>query len=185
MTKLVRVAAILAVLASPSLWAQSSEPKTIAQILDRSVSGVESELVPAVDAMPEDKFSFAPTNGEFKGVKDFATQAKHIAHVNYLIAAGLLGEKPPVDIGEDNGPAAMKSKAEIVKFVKDSFAYTHKAMATFTEKNVAASMDSPFGEGKTTRLAMAVLIVGHSFDHYGQIVEYLRMNSIIPPASRQ
>ena len=185
MTKLVRVAVVLALLASTSLWAQSPEPKTIAQILDRSVSGIEGELVPAVDAMPEEKFSFAPTNGEFKGVKDFATQVKHIAHVNYLIAAGLLGEKPPVDIGEDNGPAAMKSKAEIVKFVKDSFAYTHKAMATFTEKNVAASMDSPFGEGKTTRLAMAVLIVGHSFDHYGQIVEYLRMNGIIPPASRQ
>jgi len=185
MTKLVRVAAILALLASASLWAQSSEPKTIAQILDRSVSGVESELVPAVDAMPEEKFSFLPAAGEFKGARDFATQAKHVAHVNYLIAAGLLGEKPPVDIGEDNGPAAMKSKAEIVKFLKDSFAYSHKAMATFTEKNVAASMDSPFGEGKTTRLAMGVLIVGHSFDHYGQIVEYLRMNSIIPPASRQ
>src|ERR1041385_6279917 len=176
MTKLVRFAAILALLASASLWAQSSEPKTIAQILDRSVSGIEGERVPAVDAMPEDKFSFAPTAGEFKGARDFATQAKHIAHVNYLVAAGLIGEKPPVDIGEDNGPASMKSKAEIVKFLKDSFAYSHKAMATFTKKNVAAAMDNPFGEGKTMRLAMAVEIVGHSFDHYGQIVEYLRMN---------
>jgi len=185
MKKLARVVGIVALLASAALWAQSAEPKTIAQILDRSVSGVENEIVPAVDAMPEEKFSFVPTNGEFKGTKDFATQAKHVAHVNYLVAAGLLGEKPPVDIGEDNGPAAMKNKAEIVKFLKDSFAYSHKAMATFTEKNVAASMNSPFGEGKTTRLAMAVLIVGHSFDHYGQIVEYLRMNGIIPPASRQ
>jgi uncharacterized damage-inducible protein DinB len=185
MTKLFRVVATLALLTGTAVWAQSSQPKTIAQILNNSVSGVENELVPAVEAMPEEKFSFVPTSGEFKGARDFATQAKHIAHVNYLIAAGLLGEKPPVDIGEDNGPATMTSKADIVNFLKGSFAYSHKAIGTFTEKNVAADMASPFGEGRTTRLAMAVLIVGHSFDHYGQIVEYLRMNGIIPPASRQ
>src|ERR1043165_9911498 len=98
MTKLVRVAVVLALLASTSLWAQSPDPKTMLKIWDPSVSGIEGELVPAVDAMPQEKFSFAPTNGEFKGVKDFATQAKHIAPVNYLIAAGLLGETPPVDI---------------------------------------------------------------------------------------
>ena len=185
MTKLIRVTASLVLLAGTAVWAQSSKPKTIAQILDNSVSGVENELVPAVEAMPEDKFSFVPTAGEFKGARDFATQAKHVAHVNYLIAAGLLGERPPVDIGEDNGPTTMTSKADIAKFLKDSFAYSHKAMAGFTEKNVARDIASPFGDGRTTRLAMAVLIVGHSFDHYGQIVEYLRMNRIIPPASRQ
>ena len=185
MTKFVRVFASLVLLAGTGVFAQSAKPKTIAEILDNSVSGVERELVPAVEAMPEEKFSFVPTAGEFKGARDFATQTKHVAHVNYLIAAGLLGEKPPVDIGEDNGPAAMQSKADIVKFLKDSFAYSHKAIGKFTKKNVAADMASPFGDGRTTRLAMAVLIVGHSFDHYGQIVEYLRMNGIIPPASRQ
>ena len=89
-----------------------------------------------------------------------------------------------MDLGGENGPDSMKSKAEIVKFLKDSFAYAHKAVATLNESDLTGAIKSPFGEGTTTRLGMATLIVGHGFDHYGQIVEYLRMNSIVPPASR-
>jgi hypothetical protein len=100
------------------------------------------------------------------------------------VAAGILGEKPPVDTGEENGPDSAKSKADIVKFLKDSFAYAHKAVAAINDANSVESMKSPFGEGTTTRLSMAVLLTGHGFDHYGQMVEYLRLNGIIPPASR-
>jgi hypothetical protein len=78
----------------------------------------------------------------------------------------------------------VKSKAEILKFLKDSYTYAHKAVGTINEGNLVSPIKSPFGEGTTTRLGMATLIVGHSFDHYGQIVEYLRLNSIVPPASR-
>jgi hypothetical protein len=60
----------------------------------------------------------------------------------------------------------------------------HKAVASTNEKNAVESIKSPFGEGSTTRLGMSTLIVGHCFDHYGQIVEYLRMNGLVPPASR-
>jgi hypothetical protein len=152
--------------------------------LDRSVAGVESEFVPAAEAMPEDKYSFAPTNGEFKGVRNFALQAKHVAAVNYLVGAAILGEKPPVELGGENGPDSVKTKAEIVKFLKDSFAYAHKAVGSINEGNLLSPIKSPFGEGMVTRLGLATLIVGHCFDHYGQMVEYLRMNSIVPPASR-
>ena len=79
----------------------------------------------------------------------------------------------------------MTSKADIMKFLKDSFAYAHKAVGSVNEKNLTEPIKSPFGEGKTTRLGMSVIIVGHCFDHYGQMAEYLRMNGIIPPASRQ
>jgi hypothetical protein len=189
MNKVTRCIVALAMLAlSSAVWAQAAkpaEPQSVAQTLDKSVAGVESEFVPAVEAMPEDKFSFVPTSGEFKGVRDFGGQAKHVAAVNYIVAAAILGEKPPVDTGAENGPDSVKSKAEVVKFVKDSFAYVHKAMGSITEKNSVGSIKSPFGDGTTTRLRMAVLIVGHCFDHYGQMVEYLRMNGIIPPASRQ
>jgi hypothetical protein len=71
-----------------------------------------------------------------------------------------------------------------MKFLKDSFTYVHKAVATINENNLVGPINSPFGEGITTRLGMATLIVGHCFDHYGQMVEYLRMNSVVPPASR-
>ena len=164
--------------------AKAAEHHTIAQVMDRGVSGVEGEFVPAAEAMPEDKFSYAPTGGEFKGVRTFAQQVKHVAAVNYMIAASILEEKPPVELGGENGPDSVKTKADAVKFLKDSFAYVHKAIATLNEGNLVTPIKSPFGEGMTTRLGMATLIVGHCFDHYGQMVEYLRMNNIVPPASR-
>ena len=135
--------------------------------------------------MPEDKFGFAPTAGEFKGVRTFGQQAKHVAAVNYMVGAAILGEKPPVELGGENGPDSIKSKAEIVKFVKDSFAYAHKATASVTAENATGEINSPFGKDKVTRMGMATVFAWHGFDHYGQMVEYLRMNGIIPPASRQ
>ena len=158
---------------------------TTSSVLDGSVKMIESELVPAVEAMPEDKFGYAPTGGEFKGVRTFGQQAKHIAAVNYLVAAAILGEKPPVETGGENGPDSVKSKADIVKFLKDSYAYAHKAVATINEGNAVGSIKSPFGEGTVTRLGMGTVFAWHGFDHYGQMVVYLRSNGIVPPASRQ
>src|SRR6266436_5899674 len=110
--------------------AAKPEPKTVSQVLNGSVTNVENELVPAADAMPEDKFSFAPTTGEFKGVRTYAQQIKHVAAVNYIFGASILQEKPPVDTNEEKGPDSLKSKAEIMKFLSDSFAYLHKALAS-------------------------------------------------------
>jgi DinB superfamily len=160
----------------------SAEPKTVTQVLNGSLSQVEGEFVPAAEAMPEDKYSFAPTNGEFKGVRTFGEQIKHVAAVNFLVGASILGEKPKD--GGEHGPDSIKTKAEIVQYLKDSFAYMHKAVETINDKNATGEVKSPFGEGSFTRLGLATLIVGHCFDHYGQMVEYLRMNGIIPPASR-
>jgi hypothetical protein len=159
--------------------------RTIAQIYDRSLTNLEKEFVPAAEAMSDDKYSFAPTNGEFKGVRTFGSQVKHVAVANYEFAAAILGEKPPIEIGADeSGPASVKSKAEIVKFLNDSFAYLHKSLNTINETNIVAPIKSPFGDGTVTRLGMATIALAHPMDHYGQMVEYLRMNGIIPPASR-
>ena len=163
---------------------KSAGPATVSSVMDRSVTGVENEFVPAADAMPEDKYSFAPTNGEFKGVRSFAQQVKHVAAVNYMIGAAILEEKAPVELGGENGPDSVKTKADAVKFLKDSFVYVHKAMGTINEGNLLIPIKSPFGENTVTRLGMATLVVAHCFDHYGQMVVYLRMNSIVPPASR-
>ena len=139
--------------------------------------------MPAAEAMPEDKYSFAPSAGEFKGVRTFAEQVKHVAAVNYTFGASILQEKPPVDTGEDKGPATVKSKAEIVKFLNDSFAYLHKALASISDKNQLDQV-AVFGEMKMPRLSVGAFAVAHPMDHYGQMVEYLRMNGIVPPASR-
>jgi len=159
---------------------------TFASVLDHQLSGVEGELVPAAEAMPADKYSFAPSQGEFKGVRDFGSQIKHIASVNYMIGAAILGTKPPAEMGEgEDGPAIVKSKDEIVKYLKESFVYLHKAINTINAANILEPIKAPWGTAPTTRLSMAVVAVSHPFDHYGQMVEYLRMNGIIPPASRQ
>lgn len=181
-----KVFSLIAVLAFCSLCAAQTKdaPKTIGQILDGGVKVIESEFIPATEAMPEDKYGFAPTNGEFKGVRTFAQQVKHVAAVNYMVAAAILGEKPPLELGGENGPDSMKSKADIVKFAKDSFAYAHKAVATITAENATGEVNSPFGNGKATRAGLANVFSWHGFDHYGQMVEYLRMNGIVPPASR-
>jgi uncharacterized damage-inducible protein DinB len=168
-----------------SLAQSADQKKTITSVTDGAVKNIESEFVPAAEAMPEDKYGYAPTNGEFKGVRTFAQQVKHVAAVNYIVGATILGEKPPVDVGGESGPDAVKTKAEIVKFLKDSFAYAHKAVASVNEANAVEPIKNPFGEGTTTRLGMAMVFAWHGFDHYGQIVEYLRSNGIVPPASRR
>jgi hypothetical protein len=160
------------------------ERRTVTLVLDHTVSNLEQEFIPAAEAMPEDKFGFAPSNGEFKGVRTFGQQIKHVAAVNYELGAAIMEEKPPVDIGDESGPASITSKADILKYLHDSFVYVHKAIQTIDEKNLVETVRSPFGEGKVSRLGLATSVAWHGYDHYGQMVEYLRMNGIIPPASR-
>jgi len=178
------ILASLLTLCSFGLAQAKEEKKTINQVLDSGIKIIEGELVPAAEAMPEEKFGFAPTNGEFKGVRTFAEQIKHVAAINYLVGASILGEKPPVDTNGEKGPDSVKSKADILKFLKDSFAYAHKAVGSITDANALEPIPSPFGQGKTTRLGLGSVFPWHGFDHYGQMVEYLRMNGIVPPASR-
>ena len=123
-------------------------------------------------------------SAEFKGVRTFAEQVKHVAAVNYVFGSAVLGEKAPVDTGGESGPDSIKSKAEIMKFLKDSFAYLHKAVDSITDKNQLDQV-SLFGEMKLARLSVGSFSSAHVMDHYGQMVEYLRMNGIVPPASRQ
>ncbi len=159
---------------------------TFASVIDHQLTGTEKTIVPAADAMPEGKYDFAPTQGEFKGVRTFGAEVKHMAVANYAIGAAILGEKPPVDLGGGpDGPANIKSKAEIMKFLQDSFVYAHKAVNSINENNILEPIKSPFGSAMTTRLALGMSLTGHPYDHYGQMVEYLRMNGIIPPASRK
>ena len=184
MKKSALMLAVVLTFCSLGMGQAKDEKKTITSVVDGTVKTIEGELVPAVEAMPEDKFGFAPTNGEFKGVRTFGEQAKHVAAVNYIVAATILGEKPPVDTGGEKGPDTVKSKADIVKFLKDSYSYAHKAVATINEGNAVAPIKNPFGEGTATRLGMCTVFAWHGFDHYGQMVVYLRSNGIVPPASR-
>jgi len=155
--------------------------RTVSQVLDFWITDTERLLIPAAAAMPEEKYSFAPTSGEFKGVRAFADQVKHLAAANFQLGADALGEEPPSGTRDETAPDSVKTKAEIMQYLKGSFAYLHRAAAAIDEKN----MDEPIpAKGNRTRLWLIVDALVHSSNHYGQMVEYLRMNGIVPPASR-
>ena len=164
---------------------QAQQPPTIASNVDREISAIEKQVTEAAEAMPEDKFNFTPESlhipsADYGGVRTFAVQVRHIAASNYFIWSPVTGDKLPEGLKDGNGPENLKTKADILKFLNDSFALGHKAAATLTTENM---LQPPQGS-KSSRLHLAEFGVAHAFDHYGQMVEYLRMNGIVPPASR-
>jgi hypothetical protein len=165
--------------------AQPSPPPTIASAVDSEISNIERQIIDVAEAMPEDKYNFSPESlnipgSDFKGVRTFAVQVKHVAASNYFIWSHLTGDKLPEGLKDGNGPENLKTKADIIKFLQDSFALGHKAAATLTTENMLQTAEG----SKSSRLHLATFGVAHAFDHYGQMVEYLRMNGIVPPASR-
>jgi len=170
---------------TPQMQPSAQPPPTIASTVDREISTIEKEIVAAAEAMPEDKFNFSPESltipgDDYKGVRTFGVQVKHVAASNYALWSPLTGEKFPENFIGGDGPENLKTKADILKFLKDSFALGHKAAATLTTPNMLQTPE----HSKSSRLYLATFAVAHAFDHYGQIVEYLRMNGIVPPASR-
>jgi hypothetical protein len=163
-------------------WGQSP---TIAAAIDQEVTTVEKQIVDAAEAMPESRYGFTPEGlhipgSDYKGVRTFAEQVKHIAASNYAIWSGITGDQFPKDFLGGNGPENVKTKVDILKFLKESFALGHKAASTLTAENMLLQPE----RSKSTRFRLAVFGVEHAYDHYGQMVEYLRMSGIVPPASR-
>ena len=150
----------------------------------------EGEILDAVKAMPADKFAFAPSAAIFvpsqkvdylspndKGVRTYGQMVAHIAQANYYFFGLAWGAKPDADV---KAMGSMTSKDDTVKALESSFAYAHKQLATMTAANAFASL-----KDDSTRTSMAAFGIAHMCDHYGQLVEYMRMNGIIPPASQK
>ncbi|MGB9144846.1 MAG: DinB family protein [Acidobacteriaceae bacterium] len=167
--------------------APTPETQTIASVLETQLNVLEHQFVPAAEAMPEDKYSFAPRGSDFQGVRTFALEVKHVATANLVFYSAILGQDPPAGVtlaGATNGPEDIQTKAQILQYLKDSFALGHKAFATITAENALTLLAKPPIAFMNTRLALATFSLAHASDHYGQMVEYLRMNGITPPSSR-
>jgi hypothetical protein len=185
-------------LAAGNLWAQtvpqvvdtkndaSLDARQEKRALESLMKIVEKEIISTVDAMPADKFGFAPTDGEFKGVRTFGQMVKHFSATNHILAAAALGEEPPAEAGDELGPESVRTKAEILAYLKGSFVHLDKAVEAIGQTNIPvnASPISPLKRGEVTRLALITETLLHAYDHYGQLVEYLRLNGVVPPASR-
>jgi uncharacterized damage-inducible protein DinB len=180
------IALLLSSVCSNLAWAQTAKPtaqRSVSQEINEWVTYSEKELVAMAEDMPEDKYNFAPTNGEFRGVRNFGKQVKHAAAAMQLISAAILGDPTPADAADERGPDSAKTKAEIIKYLKDSYVYLRKAVATIEENNAFELIKNPFGQGQQTRVGLVTLALIHSSNHYGQMVEYLRMNGLKPRGS--
>jgi len=144
---------------------------------------IAESFVSAADAMPETAWSFAPKQGAFEGARTFAEQVKHVACANVAFFSEIERKAPP-DGCETGGPDPARTKTELVRYLRESFAYARRVIETMTPENALDPAGGPYG-GQSTRLGLTTLAIWHASDHYGQIVVYLRMNGVVPPASRR
>ncbi|HEX4757444.1 MAG TPA: DinB family protein [Terracidiphilus sp.] len=173
--------------ASSAKGPEAGTVATPAATVDSELGMIEHEMMGAVKAMPAEKFGFAPSAAifapsqttEFATVRTFAQQATHVAQANYFFYMTISGLKPDVDV---RGIGKLTAKDDVVGALAASFAFGHKAIATLTPENAfeVVKISEP---GLQTKSTLATFAVSHCFDHYGQMVEYLRMNGIVPPAS--
>ncbi len=153
--------------------------------ITQTVARFENNILSLAEAMPADKYDFAPSKdifkpgspAEFATVHTFAQQVTHLCGLPYRLFAPF-GVKPDTDVDLKSFDA-LKSKDEIIKALKASFDYQNKVVATFTPENAF----TPVGPRNATRMSALLMIVGDDNDHYGQMVEYGRMNGVIPPAT--
>jgi hypothetical protein len=163
-------------------------PASVGAAIDSEITLAERQVLGVAQAMPEEKFNFSPANldlkgANFTGVYTFAGLLKHVAAANFFLWAGAGGDKVPATITGIKGPEAMDSKADIIQLLKDSFASGHHAAAALTPENSLDMVAGPGGQ-KVPRVFALSFTVAHAYDEYGQMVEYLRMNGIVPPASQ-
>jgi uncharacterized damage-inducible protein DinB len=158
-------------------------PKSIAESVSGTLQFAEGNFIGLAEAMPEDKYSYIPAIGKFDGVRSFGEQVKHVACAQFAFFNEFEGKKPPEDC-EKGGNDPAKTKAELIQYLKDSFDYSNRVLATLTASNALDRVEGRYA-GPNTKLGISVVAVWHITDHYGQLVEYLRLNGMVPPMTQK
>jgi len=175
MTLVIRVLAASAFL----LAAASSSPAqnaTLAGDMLKDWQQQKATMVAIADAMPEDKFGYKSTPPQ----RSYGEQVMHVVQVNQMLL-GTLG-------GKTAAPAInMKatSRADILNALRQSYDYGETLFKEFNDAAWVQSVAGPRFIGQATRARIANFAMTHTMDIYGQMVVYLRLNNIVPPASRR
>ena len=177
-----RFLSLIAIFLSPVFVPQQPIPKTLADSVAGPLKTAEGQLLSLAEAMPEAKYSFIPAAGKFDDARSFGEQIKHVACSQFAFLNEIEGKAPPVGC-EKGGPSKAATKAELIQYLRDSFDYGDRVIG-MVNQNPLARVEGPYA-GPNTRLGMAVTAVWHITDHYGQLVEYLRMNGIVPPPTQR
>lgn len=157
-------------------------PTTISDSVAEWLKFAEGNFLGLAEAMPEDKYGFIPNSGKFDDARSFGEQVKHVACAQFAFSNEFEGKTPPDDC-ERGGHDPAKSKAELIKYLKDSFDYSNRVLDTLTKENALDRVEGRYA-APNTKLGISVAAVWHITDHYGQLVEYLRMNGIVPPMTQ-
>jgi uncharacterized damage-inducible protein DinB len=172
------------ILVAPTISAQKEEiPKSISESVGGTLDWTEKGFLSVAEAMPEDKYFYVPTGGNFEGVRSFGEQVKHVACAQFAFFNEIEGKTPPEHC-EKGGPSKARTKTELLKYLRDSFDYGDRVLATITAQNALDRIEGGYAT-PNTRLGVAVAAVWHITDHYGQLVVYLRLNGIVPPITQQ
>jgi hypothetical protein len=155
-------------------------PRFIAESVGNTLQFAEGNFLGIAEAMPEERYSFVPTAGTFDGVRSFGEQVKHVACAQFAFFNEFEGKKPPEDC-EKGGHDPAKTKAELIEYLKDSFDYSNRVLATVNARNSLDRVEGRYA-GPNTKLGISVASVWHLTDHHGQLVVYLRMNGIADDA---
>ena len=146
-------------------------------VLD-SWNDIGRKLIAMAEDFPEDKYDYKPTPAQ----RSFAEQLLHAAGANYFFSDPAMGKKMPA--GEDPKRDQFKTKADIVAFVKKSFADGAAAIKAKGDKGMSDLLVDPFAHQQMRVLDMAYGFIEHSGEHYGQLVVYYRLAGLVPPESR-
>ncbi len=158
-------------------------PTTVADSVGNSMKFIEGSFLGVAEAMPENKYGFIPSGGNFQGVRSFGEQVKHVACAQFAFFNEFEGKQPPADC-EKGGHNPAKTKAELIQYLKESFDYGNRVLSTLDAKNALDRVEGRYA-GPNTKLGISVIAVWHVTDHYGQLVEYLRMNGMVPPMTQK
>ena len=158
--------------------------QSISPAIERQFNKIESDILTSAGAMPEDKFNFTPHSlnikySQFEGVRTFAGQIMHLSTDNILIWSAITGDSVRADVEDVNGPITIRTKKDVIAYLKSSFAIGQKAISTLTAQNAMDMIE--FRGRKLPKLDLAFYALTHANEHYGQMVIYLRMCGIIPP----
>ena len=163
---------------------QAQPPQTLTSTLDRAINTIEKQVVDAAEAMPEDKFGYRSTPQQ----RSWGEQILHVAGGNIFLMR-FLGAKAasPAIALTDMATFGLKAttKADHLKILADSFDYGEAALKEFSEPALLQPTTGPPWMGPSTRVRMAYDAIAHCQDIYGQMAVYLRLNGIVPPASRR
>jgi uncharacterized damage-inducible protein DinB len=174
------IAAVVALAGSAFAQAQGANPLAAGARLHYGI--IKGYVTRAAAKMPEENYAFRPT----PEVRTFAQLIGHLADANYRLCSILNGQDPPMDAGIER---EKKTKADLEKALGESFAYCDKVYAAMTDEAGKPSIKfDAGGEGSRVpiqmpRLTALAFHTAHAFEHYGNVVTYMRLKGIVPPSS--